>query len=91
MVRMDKLDDTTWAYTVVDPSVDPPAVLLTGRILANSPEECLENIAKAFRLMGTCIKKKNTSVGVEVFDAENNEIIYADMSPDLENVDQRGV
>lgn len=87
MVRMDKIDDTTWAYLIVDEAIQPPAILASGRLLAKSEEACLENIAALFKVMGTSILKKGTAPSVEVFDGQNNRQVYADLSPALERVD----
>ena len=90
MVQMIKLDENTWGYTVLDPNTNPPEVLLSGRVLSSSDEECIKNISRAFRVMGECIKHHETSVSVEVLDVEKNELVYADLSPDLVNVDEEG-
>ena len=88
MVRMDMIDDTTWTYTIVDDSINPPQILASGRLLAKSEEECLQNIVDLFKLMGTSLIKKGTAPSVEVYDAHNDIRVYGDLSPDLERVDE---
>lgn len=88
MVRMDKIDGSTWAYMIVDEATDPPAILASGRLLAKSEEECIENIGDLFKVMGTSIVKKGTAPSVEIFDVQNDRQVYADLSPALERVDE---
>ena len=87
MVRMDKIDDTTWAFLIVDEATQPPAILASGRLLAKSEDACLENIAHLFKVMGTSVLNKGTAPSVEVFDVQNDQKVYADLSPALERVD----
>lgn len=88
MVRMDKIDDTTWAFLIVDATIEPPAILASGRLLAKSEAECIENIANLFKVMGTSIVNKGTAPSVEIYDAPNERQVYADLSPALERVDE---
>ena len=87
MVRMDKINDSTWSYMIVDDAVNPPQILASGRLLAKSEEECLQNIVDLFKLMGTSLIKKGTAPSVEVYDAHNDIKVYGDLSPDLQRID----
>ena len=90
MVRMDKIDDSTWAYLIVDDATQLPAILASGRLLAKSEAECIENISNLFKVMGTSIVNKGTAPSVEIYDVQKDMKVYADLSPELERVDEGG-
>ena len=89
MVRMSKIDNNTWAFTIVEESdVQSPNILATGCILGSSKEICLENIVTLFKNMGKSIKNTGTAPSVSVWNAVDEQWEYGDLSPDLERHDK---